>query len=120
MLDHVDVDDDYYNPILVKSSFKDNYKYFESRGDRDKKLSVKQYLYKIMPYLIDLINEHKTIENNSNEWKIQINMHANFFSSNDTGEICTIFVWGDNEEIRLGNETDDIIKRLVNSFLNNY
>ena len=47
-------------------------------------------------------------------------MHVNFVSSNDTGEIRTIFVWSDNEEIRLGNETDDIIKRLINSFLNNY
>ena len=26
----------------------------------------------------------------------------------------------DNEEIRLGNETDDFIKRLINSFLTNY
>ena len=73
-----------------------------------------------MPYLSDLINDHKTIRNNSNEWKIQINMHVNFVSSNDTGEIRTIFVWSDNEEIRLGNETDDIIKGLLNSFLNNY
>ena len=109
---------DYYKPILVKSLFKENYKYYESRGDKDKKISVKQYLYKIMPYLSDLINENKAIENNSNEWKIQINMHVNF-ASNDTGEIHTIFEWSDNEEIRLGNETDDIIKKLINSFLNN-
>ena len=115
-----DNNEDYYKPILVKSSFKENYKYYESRGDKDKKLSVKQYLYKIMPYLSDLINDHKTIRNNSNEWKIQINMHVNFVSSNDTGEIHTIFEWSDNEEIRLGNETDDIIKRLINFFLNNY
>ena len=40
------VDDDYYKPILIKSSFKDNYKYYESRGDKDKNLSVKQYPYK--------------------------------------------------------------------------
>ena len=26
----------------------------------------------------------------------------------------------DNEEIRLGNETDDIVKRRISSFLNNY
>ena len=108
-------DDIYYKPILFKSSFNENYKYYESRGDKNKQLSVNQYLYKIMPYLSDLINDHKT-----NEWKIQINMHVNFISSNDTGEIRTIFVWSDNEEIRLGNETDDIIKRLINSFLNNY
>ena len=47
-------------------------------------------------------------------------MDVNFVSSNDTGEICTIFVLNDKEEIRLGKETDDIIKRLINSFLNNY
>ena len=45
-----------------------------------------------MPYLDGLINDHKTIRNNSNEWKIQINMHVNFISSNDTGEIRSIFV----------------------------
>ena len=73
-----------------------------------------------MPYLRDIINDHKAIRNESKEWKIQINMHVNFISSKDTGETCTIFVWSDNEEIRLGNETDDIVKGLLNSFLNNY
>ena len=118
MVDNID-DHDYYKPILVESSFKKNNKYYESRGDKDKKLSVEQYLDMIKPYLSDLINENKAIETSSNEWKIQINMHINFVSSNDTGEIRTIFVWSDNEEIRLGNETDDIVKRLINSFLNN-
>ena len=47
-------------------------------------------------------------------------MHINFVSSNDIGEILTVFMWSDNEEIRLGNKTDDIIKRLLNSLLNNY
>ena len=32
--------------------------------------------------------------------KIQINMNVNFVSSNDTGEIRTIFVWSDNEEMK--------------------
>ena len=47
-------------------------------------------------------------------------MHVNFVSSNGSIEIRTIFVWSDNEEIRMGNETNDIIKRLINSFLSNY
>ena len=114
------IDDDYYHKlILVKSSFNENYKY-ERRGDKDKKLSIEQYLDKIKPYLSDLINENKAIGNNFNEWKIQIKMHVNFISSNDTGEIRTIFVLSDNEEIMLGNEIDDIVKRAINSFLNNY
>ena len=119
MVDNTD-DDDYYKPMLVKSSFKGNYRNYESRGDKDKKLSVEQYLDMIKPYLSDLINENKAIETSSNEWKIEINMHVNFVSSSDTGQICTIFVCSDNEEIRLVNETDDIIKERINSFLNNY
>ena len=47
-------------------------------------------------------------------------MHVNFVSSNYAAEIRTIFVWSDNEEITSGNETDDIIKGLLNSFSNNY
>ena len=84
------------------------------------KHSIEQYLDMTMPYLSDLINENKAIETSSNEWKIQINMHINFVSSNDTGEIRTVFVWSYNEEIRLSNETDDIVKKLINFFLNNY
>ena len=45
-----------------------------------------------MPYLSDLINENKTIENHFKKRKIQIDMHVNFVSSNDTEEIPTIFV----------------------------
>ena len=69
-----------------------------------------------MPYLSDLINDHKANEKNSNEWKIQRNMDVNLVSSKDTGETRTIFVWNDNEEIRSSNETDDIVKGLLNSF----
>ena len=59
-----DIDDDnYYKPVLVKSSFKNNYKQYENRGDKDKKISIKQYLYMIIPYLSDLINDHKNIKN---------------------------------------------------------
>ena len=43
-------------------------------------------------------------------------MHVNFIFSNDTGETRTVFVWRNNEEIRSGNKTDDIIQRLLNSF----
>ena len=62
---------------------------------KTKKLSIEQYLDVIKPYLSDLINDHKAIETSSNEWKIQINLHINFVSSNHTGEIRTLFVWSD-------------------------
>ena len=43
----------------------------------------------IMPYLNDLVNDHKAVRNESNEWKIQLNMSVKFISSNDTGEVRT-------------------------------
>ena len=49
--------DDYYEPTLVKTAFKEDkedescyrmcYKLYESRGDKDKILSAEQYLEKI-------------------------------------------------------------------------
>ena len=69
-----------------------------------------------MPYLSDTINDHKTIRNESNNWNIQINRHVNFISSKDTRDTRTIYVCSDNEEIRLGNETNDIIKELFKPF----
>ena len=116
MFGNVNVDgDNYYKPILVKSSFKNNYKYYEHRGDKDKKLSIKQYLYKNILYLRDIITDLKTIRNESKEWKSQINMRVNFISSKDTRETRTIYVLSDNEEIGLGIETDDIIEELFNT-----
>ena len=46
-----DIDDnDYYKPILVKSFHKDGYKEYESRGDKNKSLSMEVYLNNIIPY----------------------------------------------------------------------
>ena len=40
--------------------FSDNYIEYESNGDKDKTLSVEEYLDKIKPYLNSLTNDHKT------------------------------------------------------------
>ena len=54
-------EEDYYKPIFVKSSHKDNYKRYESSGNIEKRLSVNQYLNKITPYLYDLLNDHRIV-----------------------------------------------------------
>ena len=74
----------------------------------------------IIPHLAGLINDKKNNRDESNEWKIQLNMGVNFITSNDTGEIRTFFVRSDNEEIRSSNGTSDNINGLSESFLSNY
>ena len=49
----------YQSKVPLKS-----YKFYESRGDRNKNLSVKQYIYKTMQHLHDMINDHKPNKKN--------------------------------------------------------
>ena len=65
-----------------------------------------------------MINDHNDTAkiNKSKEWKIQLCMHVNFISSKDTGETRTTYVWSENAKIMVGNETDDVIKELLESF----
>ena len=49
-----DNNEDYYKPILAKSSFNESYKYYESRGGKDKNWSIEQYLDMIKPYVSDI------------------------------------------------------------------
>ena len=53
-------DEDYYKPIKITSVFdnENNYIEYESKGDKNKNLSVKEYLYMIRPYLCYMINDH--------------------------------------------------------------
>ena len=47
-------------------------------------------------------------------------MGVSFISFNDTENTRTFYVRSDNEKIRLGNETPQIITELIKSFLSNY
>ena len=93
--------------------FKGNYKYYVSKGDKEKKLSVRKYLNKITQHLYDLINDHRIAKR---VLKIQISMRVNFISSKDTGETRSLYVWSDNVKIMWGSDTDDIITELFESF----
>ena len=84
------IDEDYYKPIITRSAFNGSYIQYESRGDKGKNLSIKQYLNMIKPYFGDIINSHKThglekyhsgnetwVEETPSEWKIQLTMAVN-------------------------------------------
>ena len=60
------IDEDYYKPIITESAFNNNYIQYESKGNKDKILTVNEYLDIIRPYLRDIINDHKT----QGEWII--------------------------------------------------
>ena len=85
---------------------------YESRGDKDKNVSLEDYLHIIRTFSRDMINNRKT----HGEWKIQLTMQITFVSSLDTGEFRIMNSKSDNVEIMSGIETDDIINELFESF----
>ena len=63
-----------------------------------------------------MMNDHKT----QSEEKIQLTMAINFFSFKDSEEFRTMHSKSDNIKILITNETDQIIEKLFESFLQKY
>ena len=70
----------------------------------------------IRPYLRDMINDHKT----RREWKGQLTKQINFISFKDSEETPAMYTKNRNIDIMMGSETDEIIKKLFESLLQNY
>ena len=127
------IDEDYYKPIMSRGTFNSSYIQYESKGDKGKSLSIKEYINMIKPYLSDIINDHKTCglvryhsgnktwgEETSSEWKIQLTMAIKFISSTDSDDTQTMHTKSNNVEIIMGSETDESIEDPFESFLQKY
>ena len=89
---------------------------YESKGKKNKNLSPKESRDIVIPYLSDTINDYKTW----GEWKIQLTMQIKFMSFKDSEETRTMHTKSCNIEIMMGNETDEIIEKVFDSFLQKY
>ena len=83
-----------------------NYIEYESKGDRNRTLSVKKYLNKIRPYLKYIINNLKK----SDRCKTQLTI-----SSIDNDEECIKHSKTDKIKIMINDEVDEVIKELFDS-----
>ena len=111
------ISEDYYKPIIVNDAFNNNYIQYESKGDKDKILKIREYLNMIRPYLVDMINDHK----NQSEWKIQLTMRINFISSKPgSDETRIMHTKSNNTEIMNGSDTKEAIEELFKSLLDRY
>ena len=68
-------EDNYYKPVRVRNFSSNNYTKHKSNSNRNKTLSVQEYLTKTRPYLKDIINNLKK----SDVWKIQLTIANNLF-----------------------------------------
>ena len=99
--------------MRVGNFWSDNYIEYESNGDRNKTLSIKEYFDEIKPNLKDKNDLKK-----SDRWKTQLTMAINFVSSKDTEEEREIYSKSYNIEIIIYDiKQTKLSKNLLNHFL---
>ena len=73
---------DHYKPIRNGNFYSNNYKEYESNGDRENNLLIEEYFIKVKPYLKDIIIDLQK----SDAWDIQLTIALSLISSKHTIE----------------------------------
>ena len=97
-------EESYHKPVRVNNFWINNYIEYESNRDRNRTISVEEYLNKIRLYLKDIITNLKK----SNTWKIQLTIADNSIFSIDNDEEHVMLLQNDNIGIMI-NEADKVI-----------
>ena len=109
-------DDGYYKPLRIGNFWNNSYIKFESSANKNKNLSVKEYLDKIKLYMRDtIINLQK-----SDSWKVQLTIEINVISSKDVDEEPVMHSKSDNIEFMLDNNANEVVNELFESLLSRY
>ena len=58
--------ENYYKPVKVNNIWSDNYNEYKSNGNKNRILSIEEYLDKIRAYLRDIVHDLKQ----SDTWKM--------------------------------------------------
>ena len=97
-------EENYYKPVRVNNVWSNNYIEYECDSDRNKTLSVEEYVNKIRPYLKDVIKKFKMA--------IQLTISNNFISSIDHDRECIMYSKSDNIDIMMNDKADELVEEL--------
>ena len=103
--------DDYHKPVLAKDSFDGNYQMYTCRGDKEKAMYRTEYLEKVKPYLITLIDDKKTFSH-----RIQLAIAINLIHLAKSDRI-TFYVKSKNIECHISDNSEDKLNQLIGSLL---
>ena len=94
-----------------------NYIEYKSNRDKNKILSVEEYLNKIKTCLKDIKNDQQ----NSSPWKTQLAIAINFISTiDDNDEKHVMNSKSNNIKIMISGEADEVIEKLFNLLKKRY
>ena len=109
-------DEGYYKPERVSNFWSNNYIECESNGDKNRNLSLDEYLDKTEPYLSNMIIDFQ----NSDTWKIELTIAINFIFSKDAEEERVMHSSRDNIKFTSYSDADEVIDELFKSLCSRY
>ena len=106
-------EEEYYcKAVIISNVMNNDYIEYESNSDRNKNVSVKEYLNVIKPYLKDMIIDLQI----SDMWKIQLTIAINFISSKDVDEQCVMHSKSENIEVMLYDDAYEVLIKFLSHF----
>ena len=106
-------EEEYYcKAVIISNVMNNDYIEYESNSDRNKNVSVKEYLNVIKPYLKDMIIDLQI----SDTWKIQLTIAINFISSKDVDEQCVIHSKSENIEVMPYDDAYEVLIKFLSHF----
>ena len=108
-------EDDCYKSITVGNFWHSNYIEYESNSDRNKNLSLKEYLDKIKPYLSDII-----IDLQNSDTTFAINICNLNISSKDVEQECVMHSTSNNIEFMPYDNPNGVVDEVFKSLLSRY
>ena len=106
-------EEDYYKVKRVSRFWNNNYSEYESNNDKNKNLSLDEYLKKIKTCLRNIIFDLQS----SDTWKIQLIIAINFIFSKDTEQERVMYSVSDNIKFTSYNEANENVNELLESLL---
>ena len=106
----------YYKRERVSNFCNNNYIEYKSKGDKNRNLSLDEFLNKIKPYLRNIIIDLQ----NFDTWKIQLTVAINFISSTDTEKEHVMDSKSDNIKFISYNDATEVVKELFDSLKSRY
>ena len=113
---HFEQEEDYYELKRVYNFWKNNYMGYESNSDKNRNLSLDEYLNKIETYPRDIIINLQ----NSDKWEIQLAIAINFISSKDTEEERVMHSNSDNMKFTSWDDANEVVDELSKSLRSKY
>ena len=103
--------EDYYKPKRVSYFWNNNYIEYEGNGDKNRNLSLDEYLKKVEPYLRNIITDLQ----NSDTQAIQLTITINSISAKDAKQERVMHSRSDNIKIKSCNVVNAVTKELLES-----